>query len=167
MIGFGQDNIILLSGEEISAIVIEVTPDLIKYQKYSNLNGPVYTIFNKDVFLIKYENGEKDLFSLKSKNIETFEYFNQGQDAADTLHSAGPSFIGGIMFNWIGIMFIHASDANRLPPVYAQEVNVMYQENTNFQKGYKQQARRKNIKAVWIGGIISTVFYIVAANSGN
>ena len=44
---------------------------------------------------------------------------------------------------------------------------LLYQENANFQKGYKQQARRKNIKAVWTGIIVSTVFVIVAANSGN
>ena len=167
MIGFGQDNILLKNGEEISATVIEVTPELIKYKKYSNLNGPIYTVFNKDVFLIKYENGEKDVFSIKSKNIESFEYFNQGQYAADTLHSAAPSFLGGIVFNWIGILVVSGSDGNRLPPAYAQEVNMMYQENTNFQKGYKQQARRKNIKAVWVGAIINTFFIVVAANSGN
>ena len=55
------DNIVLRSGDEISAKVIEVGTSEIKYKKCQNLNGPLYSISKKDVFMIKYANGTKDI----------------------------------------------------------------------------------------------------------
>ena len=34
----------------------------IKYKKWENLEGPVYNIDKKEVFMIKYSNGSKDVF---------------------------------------------------------------------------------------------------------
>ena len=65
MIGFGQDNIILKDGEEISAKILRINPENIEYKKLSNLQGPTYTLDKIDVFMIKYENGEKEVFSEK------------------------------------------------------------------------------------------------------
>ena len=65
MIGFGQDNIILKNGEEISAKVLRINTDNIEYKKLSNSQGPTYTVDKSDVFMIKYENGEKEVFSEK------------------------------------------------------------------------------------------------------
>ena len=68
MIGFGQDNIILNDGKEIVAKIIEININDIKYKKFNNLNGPLYTLHIHDVFMIKYENGEKDVFEKKDVN---------------------------------------------------------------------------------------------------
>ena len=65
-----QDKILLNSGEEIEAKVIEIAPDLIKYKRFSNLEGPSYSIERKQVFLIWYENGEKDVFESAEELIE-------------------------------------------------------------------------------------------------
>ena len=58
-----QDNIILRTGEEIKAKVQEVGLADIKYKKTDNPTGPLYTILKSDVFMIKYENGTKDVFA--------------------------------------------------------------------------------------------------------
>jgi len=59
---FAQDTIVTKKGEEIKSKIIEITSGTVKYQKYSNLEGPMYSISKEDIVFIKYENGEKDTF---------------------------------------------------------------------------------------------------------
>ena len=70
---FAQDKIYKPDGSQIEVKVLEITPNEIKYKKYSNLDGPVYTIYKSDVLLIVYENGESEVFTTKSSEIEKFE----------------------------------------------------------------------------------------------
>ncbi|MDR0830580.1 MAG: hypothetical protein LBN95_10800 [Prevotellaceae bacterium] len=57
-----QDIITLRNGEEIKAVVQKVGQTEIEYKKFSNPTGPSYTIAIAEVFMIKYKNGEKDVF---------------------------------------------------------------------------------------------------------
>jgi len=57
-----QDLIIQKNGDEIKAKVLEIDDVIIKYHKYENLTGPIYSIRKTEVFMIKYENGTKDVF---------------------------------------------------------------------------------------------------------
>lgn len=59
---FSQDIIVKKDGDEIKAKVTEVSISEIKYKKHESPNGPIYTILKNDVFMIKYENGTKDVF---------------------------------------------------------------------------------------------------------
>lgn len=61
---FAQDYITLKNGDEIKSKVLEVNPDLIKYKNWTNLEGPIYSIAKGDVFMIKYANGNKDVFKI-------------------------------------------------------------------------------------------------------
>jgi hypothetical protein len=65
---WASDAIFLLDGSEIEAQVSEITQTEIKYKKVSNLNGPLYTMPKDAVFMIKYENGEKDVFFQTTPN---------------------------------------------------------------------------------------------------
>ncbi len=60
---YSQDNIILKNGDEIKSKVLEVLPDVIKYKKWENQDGPTYTSDKGAVFMIKYQNGTKDVFN--------------------------------------------------------------------------------------------------------
>lgn len=60
---FAQDVIVKRDGSSIISKVLEVNTDDVKYKKFSNLNGPTYTIKKSDLLSINYENGEKDTFS--------------------------------------------------------------------------------------------------------
>jgi uncharacterized protein (TIGR02145 family) len=62
---YAQDNILQTNGEEIQAKVIEITPDMIKYKKYTNQDGPVYSIYKKDVQTIVFEDGSTETFNIK------------------------------------------------------------------------------------------------------
>lgn len=61
-IAFSQDLIILKSGDEIQAKVLEITDTQVKYKKWDNPDGPSYTSPKSDIFMIKYPNGTKDVF---------------------------------------------------------------------------------------------------------
>lgn len=63
---FTQDIIVLKSGDEILSKVEEVGTDIIKYHKFENLTGPIYSIEKAQVFMIKYKNGTKDVFNTES-----------------------------------------------------------------------------------------------------
>lgn len=74
-IAFGQDLIIKKNGEEIQCKVLEVLLTDVKFKKTSNLEGPTYSIMKTEIFMIKYENGDKDVFSAseKEKQLSTLD----------------------------------------------------------------------------------------------
>ena len=61
-----QDIITKKDGTDIKAKVSEVGTTDIKYKSFSNLDGPTYTISKKDVLMVTYENGERDVFGSQS-----------------------------------------------------------------------------------------------------
>ena len=64
-----QDVITLKNGDDINAKVLEIGDNEIKYKKFANLNGPTYAIKKSEIFMIKYENGTKDVFTDLSKPV--------------------------------------------------------------------------------------------------
>lgn len=63
---FSQDYIILTNGDEIEAKVLEINDKNIDYKKYSNINGPTYHLNKSEIFMIKYQSGDKDIFHNKT-----------------------------------------------------------------------------------------------------
>ncbi len=59
---FAQDVIVKKDGSTIVSKVLEITSTEVKYKKFTNQNGPTYTISKADVMVINYENGEKETF---------------------------------------------------------------------------------------------------------
>jgi hypothetical protein len=62
---YAQDIITKKDGTDIQAKVTEVGESQISYKKFSNLNGPIYTISISDILMITYENGEREMFNIK------------------------------------------------------------------------------------------------------
>lgn len=87
-----QDRILLNSGEEIAAKVIEIAPDLIKYKRFANLEGPSYAIERTQVFLIWYENGEKDVFESAEELNEVEKKSTGTQFLTASLHREWSDF---------------------------------------------------------------------------
>lgn len=63
MAASAQDIIVKKNGEEIRAKVEEVGERSIRYRKFTNLTGPVYSISRSEVFVIRYESGAKDIIT--------------------------------------------------------------------------------------------------------
>ncbi len=72
-----QDIIIKKNGDEINTKIIEVGIEIIKFKKFDNLEGPIYTMGKNEIFLIKYENGSKDVFN---DNLEVKQTVNTQKD---------------------------------------------------------------------------------------
>ena len=67
-----QDVITLKDGTDVNAKILEVSPNEIKYKKYNNPDGPIFTVSKSDVLIVRYENGEKDVFvETQRKNNST------------------------------------------------------------------------------------------------
>jgi len=64
---FSQDVILLKNGAELKAKVLEVLPDVVKYKKWDNQDGPSYSESRTNIIMIKYQNGTKDIFN--SENV--------------------------------------------------------------------------------------------------
>ena len=71
-----QDIIIKRTGEEIQAIVLDISPGVIKYKKFDNKNGPVFSIALEQVEKIIYENGKTIDFTKPEPDIEEHEQEN-------------------------------------------------------------------------------------------
>ena len=68
---FAQDIIIFRNGGDIQAIVQEIGDLDIKYKRFDNPNGPNYTLKKSEIFMIRYANGSKDVFTEQQNlNIE-------------------------------------------------------------------------------------------------
>jgi hypothetical protein len=77
------DIITLLNGEDIDAVVQKVGDTDIEYKKWTNKNGPTYTLKKSEIFRICYANGEKDVFFKKEEQAVV----TQNQQQTNTTQS--------------------------------------------------------------------------------
>ena len=68
-----QDVIIKRNDSKIDAKIIEVQRNEIRYKKFTNPDGPYYTISKKDVAEIRYQNGEVESF-LEERELGSTEF---------------------------------------------------------------------------------------------
>ena len=66
---FSQDIIITKNSERIDAKVIEVNVDTIKYKRFENLEGPIYSLLKSNIVTIVYQNGYVEIFSNESSPV--------------------------------------------------------------------------------------------------
>lgn len=57
-----QDLIATRNGVTVMAKVLEVSPSVVKYKRFNNLDGPTYTMSTAEILEITYENGDTDTF---------------------------------------------------------------------------------------------------------
>lgn len=79
-----QDIIILKNGEELESKVSEILQTSVKYKKFDNLSGPLYTVQKSEVFMIKFENGTREVFSASPSYGSAEFYFYRPKKFAST-----------------------------------------------------------------------------------
>ena len=87
VIAHAQDVIVKKDGNTITSKVTEITSSEIKYKKFSNQNGPTYTIGKNEVNYINYENGERETINASvNSNNTSISFVNTpgGTNASDT-----------------------------------------------------------------------------------
>lgn len=90
-----QDVITLRTGEDINAKVTKVGETEIEYKKYENLDGPTYTKKVSDIFSIKYQNGQKEVFNTSPKSSDSQSSVKTGINAGVMEYSRGNLLLNG------------------------------------------------------------------------
>lgn len=81
LVTYAQDTIIKISGEEIIAKVMKITPEIVEYYKFNKTDGPIYSIYTTDIEIIKYPDGSKDIFNNEKENQESINgEFNRKEE---------------------------------------------------------------------------------------
>ena len=70
---YAQDLMIYKSGDEKEVKILKISSSEITFKKFSNINGPEYTIDLSEIFMIKYKNGDKDIFNDVKKSQQSKE----------------------------------------------------------------------------------------------
>lgn len=68
---YAQDVIVLNDGSSVISKVLEVGSTDVKYKKWSNLEGPTYTLKITEILTINYQNGEKESFSAQKATVSS------------------------------------------------------------------------------------------------
>lgn len=74
-----QDLIVKTDGTVIQAKVTKVGTSEVEYKKWSNQDGPQYSIVVNDILAINYENGEKEMF--ENRNSKPTNSESEGQQS--------------------------------------------------------------------------------------
>lgn len=66
--GFSQDVIIKNDKNELKVKVMEILPDMVKFKYAGRIDGPLYSIYKKEIFMIIYEDGKRETFNEATMN---------------------------------------------------------------------------------------------------
>ena len=65
-----QDLIVKTDASKIEANVVEVSPDAVRYKRFSNPDGPTYVLPVAEIHYIRYANGEKEFGHVLEPRME-------------------------------------------------------------------------------------------------
>ncbi|MCB0806782.1 MAG: PorT family protein [Bacteroidales bacterium] len=86
----GQDTIFTKKYDTISALILEILPQTVKFKKSENLGGPTYTENKSEIIKIIYNNGSVEVF--QTKNDDQISHSKEkGARRANLLVTLGPS----------------------------------------------------------------------------
>lgn len=156
---FSQDVLTKKTGDDIKAKVLEVTTTEVKYKKFDNLNGPVFSILKSELLLIRYENGSKDVFNdskkVEEKIVSGKDFYQEGQSDANRFYrgykGAGNTVLAtSLLFSPLVGLIPAAICASADP----QDENLDYpssdlMKNSEYANGYRHRAKKIKQKKVW------------------
>ncbi|MBA5629605.1 hypothetical protein [Moheibacter lacus] len=83
-----QDKIHFIEGDSIEVKVLEINETEIKYKKFSNLEGPLYTVDKSSVYEIYFSNGEVEKLNKNITDIDN-QYLELESSNIDVIFSRG------------------------------------------------------------------------------
>jgi len=104
---FSQDVILTTDLDEMNTKVTEILPDLIKYKKWENKEGPTYSIEKVKVFKITYANGTSEIITKPGSLTAPATAAASAPAATSTPSSGGSSRFSAEEFKSNNNFFIH------------------------------------------------------------
>lgn len=99
-----QDIITTKDGSDIQARILEVTNSEVKYKRFSNLEGPTFTISKSDILIVRYENGENEVFK-ESDNVQQNQYNQRNYQQAPRRGYYNPNGMNTDAEIWEGMRY--------------------------------------------------------------
>lgn len=172
-----QDLITKTNGEDVKAKVLEISGNEVKFKKFNNLEGPIYTVLKSEILIIRYENGGKEIFdniktevlSMKVTSPVPVNWKFQGQDDAMRYYrgykgaQAGTFWTSFLLSPIVGLIpAIATSAVTPHRKRFLQYPNEEYFANSEYNTAYIAKARRMKVKKVWKSWVWGTCsFFIV------
>jgi hypothetical protein len=157
-VSLSQDTILKKTGEEISARVLEVGNAEIVYKEFSNQEGPLLTLLKSDIFMIRYQNGAKDLFTEDATSEVAYsaeELSLNGQRHAMMNYTGEKSGAGWTIATTVLLTpLVGAIPAIACSSTKPSAQNLKYRDDEmmadpNYRAAYFEQAHKIKRKKVW------------------
>lgn len=157
-----QDVITKKTGEDIQSKVIEIGQDEVKYKKFDFQEGPTYTLLKSEIFLIRYENGSKDIFNTSEEDKNNIIVDNSGDnlfrkgEADASLYYKGHRGAGtGVLLTSllspiVGLIPAIATSASKPRYKSLGFPNEKLMENPDYFMGYTKKAKKIKQGKVWL-----------------
>jgi hypothetical protein len=176
-----QDTVIMKNGDELIGKITEVNPTYIVFQFADTATMPNRIIPKETIFILKYANGTRDVFSLEApvvSNENADVMFNKGQsDAKKYFRTSGVfwgSFGSTLINPTIGIPTTAILAAVKPNSENFKTPYPALLKNENYFKGYEKGAKKKKFAksltgfgtavGIYVGLIIILVASISAGN---
>lgn len=171
---YSQDLITLKNSEDIKAKVIEVTPTELKFKRFDNIDGPLFTLLKSEILIVRYENGTKDVFN-SDKNDTSIkvdenigDFFIKGQTDASKFYKeykgAGTgTLITGLVSPIVGLIPAIACSSTTPKDLNLGYPNSELMKNSDYYNGYTQKAKKIKQGKVWKNWGIALGVNLVAA----
>jgi hypothetical protein len=150
-ISFSQDLITKKNGEEIKAKILEVTQSEIKYKNFDQQSGPLFTIQKSEIFMIRYENGTKDILNSKnSPDISTKAVVDAKANYKGKNSGAGWTTAATVVFSPVlGVIPAAICSSNEPDDENLNIPDNELTKNSEYKKAYAEQAHKIKKKKVW------------------
>lgn len=161
-LGFTQDTLRFTRGEVKAVKVMEIGINEIKYVRFDNPTGPMYTVNKDDVQSIKFANGQIDVFEKKAE--PTTQQNNQPIVQANTVSGSEKISIHGTKLSYFNKPMGEArlwKVINQYPN--GQKKDILIKEYQNM-KSYKKRQYAFGFVGLGVGvaaayvGFIGTLF---------
>jgi len=149
------DIIVFRNGNEVKAKVTEIGTDEIKYKRCDYLTGPVMSVKKSEVFMIKYANGEKEVFELKETEPVKTQPATTTTTAVSSRPIDHPKATGALVAGVIGL-FIFPLFAGIAAVVLGNRVSRDASENPGK---YTETSIRRGRTGVILGYI--SIFWVL------
>jgi hypothetical protein len=176
-----KDTIILKNGDELICKITEVNPTYIVCQLADSDTMSNRIIPKETIFILKYANGTRDVFSLESPVITTENadvMYNKGQSDAKLYFRTNGVFWGSfgstLIYPFFGIPTTAILASVKPNRENFRTSNPALLKNENYLKGYEKGAHRKKVAksltgfgtaaGIWVGLVIVVVASLSAGN---
>jgi len=151
-----QDIITMRTGETINSVITELGISEIRYKRFADKDGATHVLAKSEVFMVEYEDGVKEVIKdteaeqVQISNKSNYKAYDRGVYDAEHYHKRAAGHV--ILGFTCGVFGIGASALiEPKDPVKELVGNPEYVYHESYRKGYRKEAKRKNVKHAAFG----------------